>query len=60
MSNQELFDAIAFTWQAAENANKGYSTANNDRARLMYEHLKDLLSVQLDRAKNEDRDNLSR
>lgn len=53
MSNEELFDAIAFTWQAAENANKGYNIANNDRARLMYDHLKSLLSIQLDRAKKD-------
>jgi hypothetical protein len=51
MNNEELFDAIAFTWQSAENANKGYSVANNDRARLMYDHLKELLAVQLERAK---------
>ena len=51
MNNDELFDAIAFTWQAAENANKGYCIANNDRARLMYDYLKALLSIQLDRAK---------
>lgn len=57
MTNQELYDAIAFTYQSCS---KGGDSYLNGTDRAMLQQLKDLLSVQLDRAKNESRNNLSR
>lgn len=51
MTNEELFDAIAFAFQSAQYANDGYDSGNVSRAKLMLKHLTELLGVQLDRAK---------
>lgn len=52
MNNQELYDAIALTYQfCAESYKLGSTYAGSDLHKSLFQHLKNLLGLQLDRAR---------
>ena len=53
MTNDELHDAISFAFQCVSQSYiGGYTTSETNAGKCMLQHLKDMLAVQLDRAKN--------
>jgi hypothetical protein len=53
MTNNELKAAIEYSYQCSKNAELGYNSNQHEAGKLMLEHLKELLSEQLLRAKKE-------
>ena len=52
MTNDELAAAIAYAFQCCDQKYVGgYSTSTTEPGKVMLSHLKELLAVQLDRAK---------
>ena len=60
MTNQDLFDAIAFTYQHCQAASGNYAVSEKEKNVCMLQHLKDLLAIQLERAKHESSDRVPR